>query len=687
MSETNPSPFHRGEQAIQTRLGVRERMERFGRQVIRGYLPDQHRNFYRALPYVFVGHADAAGWPWASVLAGEPGFMSTPDRQTLRIDVSPLPEDPLAQAIESGQPLGLLGIELHTRRRNRLSGRICRVTSSGLELRVDQTFGNCPQYIQGRDWAFRDRSRMPPSTRISFNRLDEAALNLIRESDTFFVASYVPHREGGPEQNVDVSHRGGRPGFVRTDHPTRLTIPDYLGNFHFNTLGNFVENPKAGLLFIDFDAGHLLMLTGRAEVLWNSPETTYFDGAERLWTFELDHGIWLKNALPIHWQPPDYSPNTLLTGTWDSADKKRQALERQQRWVPHQVVRVVEESDEIYSFYLQPEDGVISDFKPGQFLTLRAKAADHLQVRTYTVSSARHDMYYRISVKRDGVFSRYLHEQVSPGDWIEVKAPAGQFTLDTKDTRPAVLIAAGVGITPMVSMLRHAANEAIRTRHLRPITLIATARSNRERAFYHELTEIAEAWSEQIRIYWCLTQPGSESRLGRDYHFRGRLSARQLADWLPRDEAEFFLCGPGNFMQSTYDSLRRLGLPDEHIFAESFGPSALRRDAAKTVEMTVAAEEAIVSVVDASGRLVLEHPWLAADGSLLNFLENHGLAPPYGCRIGQCGSCRVNVVEGRAAHPQGAAISPTARGALLCCAKPAAHTEAAIPRLRLALPA
>jgi uncharacterized protein len=312
MTDTITSPFHHGEQLIQTQLGVRERMERFGQKVIRDHIPDQHQEFYQQLQYLLVGHADAQGWPWASILTGDSGFIQSPNNKQLHIQAKPIAGDPLTEAITTGTHLGLLGIELSTRRRNRVTGHINQLTPEGLVLQVDQAFGNCPKYIQKRKMT----NTAPASTPINsehssiqtLKKLDTKAQTLIANSDTFFVASCVASCGSQPDQGVDVSHRGGLPGFVRIDSDTTFTIPDYAGNLHFNTLGNFVENPKAGLLFIDFEQGHLLMLTGKVDILWDSPETKTFDGAERLWRFELDHGQWLKHALPVRWQLQEYSP-------------------------------------------------------------------------------------------------------------------------------------------------------------------------------------------------------------------------------------------------------------------------------------------------------------------------------------------------------------------------------------------
>ncbi len=302
MDSPQESPFHKGEIAIQTRLGVRDKMERFGQKVIRDHMPRQHQEFYERLPYVLVGHADAEAWPWASILFGDAGFMQSLDPRELKISALPVTGDPLENSLVQGAALGVLGIELHTRRRNRLAAHIMSADNSGINLHIDQAFGNCPKYIHSRESQHSASMVFSRPTVTRFSELDEAAKTLIQASDTFFVASYVAEDTGRASDGVDVSHRGGDAGFVRVDDELKLTIPDYQGNNHFNTLGNFQENPKAGLLFIDFDNGHLLTLTGRVRILWDSSETSQFEGANRLWTFVLDHGIWLRNALPLQWR-------------------------------------------------------------------------------------------------------------------------------------------------------------------------------------------------------------------------------------------------------------------------------------------------------------------------------------------------------------------------------------------------
>lgn len=313
-SDPTPSPWHAGERQLQQRAGVAERMEAFGRKVIRDQLPEQHRDFYRQLPFVLLGSVDAEGRPWASILEGAPGFAHSPEPRLLRLDSRLQAGDPAAAALEAGAAVGLLGIELHTRRRNRLNGQIQRIDPQGLTIEVEQAFGNCPKYIQLRQFEFRraePEAALPAAEQL--NGLDQAARALIAGADTCFVASYIEQADG--RRAVDVSHRGGQAGFVRVEGDC-LTLPDFAGNLHFNTLGNLLLNPRAGLLFIDFASGELLQLSGRTRLLLEGPEIRAFHGAERLWQLRVERLVRRPAALALRWQFQGYSPHSLQTGSW-----------------------------------------------------------------------------------------------------------------------------------------------------------------------------------------------------------------------------------------------------------------------------------------------------------------------------------------------------------------------------------
>ena len=691
--KTTLSPFHRGEQQVQQQQGVREQMERFGSRVIRDHMPDQHREFYGQLPFIFVGHADEAGWPWASILFNDPGFISSGDDKTLDLHCTPVAGDPLADSLQNGTRVGLLGIDLPSRRRNRLAAHIIDSSSDHIQLAIDQSFGNCPQYIQTRQLEWVEPETMPATSIEEMTELDEKARTLIQQSDTFFVASSVSNGSGEASEGADVSHRGGRPGFIRVDNANTLTIPDYLGNNHFNTLGNFVENAKAGLLFLDFENGHLLTLTGTVEILWDSPDTEFFDGAERLWKFHIDHGRRIENGLPLRWTLDDYSPNTLLTGIWSETEQKRAAESQREQWLPYVVEDVVDESSVIKSFYLQAVDHAIPDFKPGQFLTVKLPINGKDTIRTYTVSSAPADQRLRVSVKReqslddnipDGLFSNYLHDQLGEGDIIHAKAPSGAFSFDATAQRPAVLLAGGVGITPMVSMARHALLEGVRTRAIRPTTLVCAATSSVQRAFFEELKEIAQQSAGGIRSFWALSEIDDDMVPGEDYHAHGRISAALLQAILPLNDYDFYLCGPPSFMQSMYDLLRNLGVNDSRILAEEFGPASLRRacdQATDEFESLPVASQAIVEFSDSQ----VEQAWSEDDGSLLDFAEAHGFSPEFGCRSGQCGACKIGLDSGAVSYLTEPSVPLNDDEVLLCCAVPAAVTGQDVVKITLKL--
>ncbi|UWQ64956.1 pyridoxamine 5'-phosphate oxidase family protein (plasmid) [Leisingera caerulea] len=675
LDANTPSPFHEGEQEMQHRAGKREMMETFGRRVIRSYMPDQHRLFYAQLPVLAAGAVDSQGWPWASLLAGPPGFAASPDPQHLDIALQPDSRDPVQAAVRKGAALGMLGIELHSRRRNRVNGRVSAAGPDGFTLRVDQSFGNCPQYIQLR--GLEPAKEHAPAQPQHFTELGSSHTALIAGADMFFVASHIPAASRPEREGVDVSHRGGRPGFVRIDGNC-LTIPDFPGNNHFNTLGNFLLNPRAGLVFPDFTTGSLLLLTGTVELLDEThPEVTAFDGAERGWRFTLHKGTWLEGILPLRAERGAFSPNTLMTGTWAEAEARAQLEQQRSTWRRYRVARTEMESTVIRSFYLEPEDGgPLLPFEAGQFLTIRITPPDAQKplVRTYTVSSAPGEGHYRISVKREeaGTVSRHLHAHLETGAVIEAKAPRGGFFLDTAEERPAVLIAGGVGVTPMIAMARHALREGVRTRHLRPLTILHAARTLGERSFAREFRNLEQASGGQIRYVSLISAPAATDTAGRDFDLAGRLTADVLQQLLPPADADVHLCGPGGFMQAAYDGLLSLGVKDADIHAEAFGPSALQRstDTPNLQDAIPEADSAIVRFKKSG----FEQPWTPADGTLLELAERHGLTPEFSCRAGNCGSCATRLLAGKLAYRAPPSAAPEDGGALICCAVPATGT-------------
>jgi len=312
------TPFHRGERTAQQRAGVLEKMASRG-QLLRSFMPDQHREFFQQLPFMIVGSIDREQQPWASIVTGAPGFVTSPDAEHLEMHPHVLAADPLQQTLADNAAIGLLGIEPHTRRRNRMNGKVEKLGAAGWTVKVDQSFGNCPKYIQARRPILVEGDAAAAPVVHRATRLDGAMQGLVAGADTFFIATAFmgkPADASNRQYGVDVSHRGGKPGFVRIDDEKTLTVPDFVGNSFFNTIGNLVEHPRAGLLFIDFASGDVLYLAASAELVWDGPEVAAFKGAERLLRFRVEQAIRVEASLPLRWSEAELSPALAPMGSW-----------------------------------------------------------------------------------------------------------------------------------------------------------------------------------------------------------------------------------------------------------------------------------------------------------------------------------------------------------------------------------
>lgn len=296
--------FHEGERFAQEVTGMRDLLASKGSRLIREELSDQHQQFFAQLPFVLIGVLDAAGQPWAGVLANPPGFISSPDARTLQVLSHAGQFGLVAQGLAQGAFVGLLGIEPHTRRRNRANGIIERLFDDGFTIGIRQSFGNCPKYIQARKASYFSRTPNPKPVEM-LPKLDAVARALILGADTFFIATaYLPignlYTAG---HGVDISHRGGPPGFVDIDSEGVLSIPDFIGNYFFNTIGNLALNPRAGLLFIDFKSGDQLHLAVDAEVVWNkSSATENSETTTRRLRFRVKEIRRIRASLSLHWE-------------------------------------------------------------------------------------------------------------------------------------------------------------------------------------------------------------------------------------------------------------------------------------------------------------------------------------------------------------------------------------------------
>ena len=538
------SPFHPGEQQVQDRLGVRD-IEGWARKVVRPYMPEEHRAFHTALPFLVAAARDGRGRPWVTLLTGPDGFVTSPDPKSLLIDAKPVPGDALEGGLALGADVGILGIELATRRRNRVNGRIAGGDSTSLEFAVDQSFGNCPQYIRERQWRRADNEPAGPPIRGA--RLTPSQRDWIASADTFFIAS--GHRGGGesPAFGMDASHRGGDPGFVRVEGETRLTFPDYAGNNHYNTIGNLVLDPRAGLLFVDFESGSLLQLTGRTTIDWDSEAVARVPGARRLVGFDIEEIVELHAAVPLRWDANAESVRSL------------------------RLVEKARESEDVTSFVFEARDGgPLPAFEAGQHLPIELEVPGREAPlrRTYSLSGAPGGDRYRISVKREplGAASRHLHDRVEVGQILDARKPAGEFLLPCGRC-PVVLVSAGVGVTPLASML-HA---LVQQHTARPVWFIHGARDGAHHPLAREVRDLATQRSG-IRLHVAYSRPRPDDEAGTDYDSEGRVDDALLADLVGDHDAHYLLCGPTVFMADLQTGLERRGVPADRIHTETFGP-------------------------------------------------------------------------------------------------------------------
>ncbi|WP_043930367.1 NO-inducible flavohemoprotein [Bacillus sp. EB01] len=240
------------------------------------------------------------------------------------------------------------------------------------------------------------------------------------------------------------------------------------------------------------------------------------------------------------------------------------------------VERKVKESDVITSFYLKPQDGKdIASYQAGQYISVKLEIAgeEFTHMRQYSLSDSPGKEYYRISVKReagtsnpDGMVSNYLHETVEEGDILPISAPAGDFVLNTEKENPVVLLSGGVGLTPMVSMLKTVSE----VQPERNVTFIHAAQNGKLHALRNEVEALSE--KENIRSYVFYDSPTEDDRNENKFDVEGYVTREWLEKNVPVSEADFYFCGPVPFMRAINSALKEIGVSDDRIHFEFFGP-------------------------------------------------------------------------------------------------------------------
>jgi ferredoxin-NADP reductase len=332
------------------------------------------------------------------------------------------------------------------------------------------------------------------------------------------------------------------------------------------------------------------------------------------------------------------------------------------------------------SFYLEPVDGLaLPDFKPGQFLTFQIllAAAPGLEARTitrcYSLSDCPAPDHYRVTIKRvvapaepfgvpDGVSSNFFHDHVHAGNTLQVRAPSGNFYLQSDSQTPVVLIAGGIGITPMMSMLRWcAAHQPQRVVHL-----YYGVRNSAEHA-YKALLQDMVAKLPQLRLKVVYSKPLAADQAGVDYQHPGHVDMALIKETLPHGAHQFYICGPTRMMESLVPGLYAWGVARSNIHFEAFGPASVQLPRDETAVPGAGAAIVVAVHFQRSGRTLT---WNGKEGNLLDFAEAHGIPVESGCRSGSCGSCASTLVSGAVDYDNPPDFELAPGQCLLCVGKP-----------------
>jgi uncharacterized protein len=635
------NPFHEGEMRMQRLRNMHEHVMSYAPQFIRNNMPDQHREFYEDQPFLVAAALDSEdttreGNMWATMIFPStrksrrgnnqpPRVASSPHSKALQLDARVAPGDALEGHFQLNRRIGLLGIELETKRRNRVNGHISRSSTVphgeddanggkdgrfNVTFAVDQSFGNCPQYITPRQWYWRQQQKESeaeaapspsavPNPRRS-TKLSPAHVRTVQGADTIFIATgYQGNNTGGGGNDDnderlgnDASHRGGPPGFLRVlaedDDSSTILLPDYSGNNHYNSIGNLLLDSRMGMMIPDFASGSYLQLSGTARVVTDRSEVdalypakpgTNRVGAVLVFTVKHVNDM-PAGSIPLRWSDP----------------KDLTQL---------QVTSVVQESQDVKSFVLEPlrRGGTGQDplrsYRAGQYLPIHldrsgSGAAGPPLVRTYSLSRASgpssSPSAYRISVKRHphGSASRHLHDTIRLGDVISAEDPAGEFVVsDARPTAPIVLLSVGIGVTPVLAILGElvaSSKSSSRTeRPKRQVWWVHGARNGAEHSFRQEvelLQQLSRRESSSVDVlkHVVYSQPRDKTdRLGENYDSSGRVNLPLVRSLLSSSspplelsEAEYYLCGPPGFVADLEAGLLKDGVAPEQVRSESF---------------------------------------------------------------------------------------------------------------------
>ncbi len=348
--------------------------------------------------------------------------------------------------------------------------------------------------------------------------------------------------------------------------------------------------------------------------------------------------------------------------------------------------RVIEDANaSVCSFYLAPTDGApLPLYQPGQYLTFRLEIPDPAGgaptsvVRCYSLSDRPRSDMYRVSIKRvptpsgkpdvpPGIASNHFHDHIQEGSRLLVRAPSGHFHLDAESELPIVLIAGGIGLTPLLSILNTLAHRA----DPREVWLFYGVRNRSEHIMKAHLESLRDTHPE-LHLHVCYAEPSAADRPGTDYQHQGWIDIRLLQKALHFGRYDFYVCGPPAMMETLVPALSESGVADENIHYESFGPASLTK---RRGPVSTTVSDPVAVRFSQSGKTI---QWDATSESLLELAEDQGIRVDSGCRAGSCGSCQTRIESGEVTYQQTPDADVKPGHCLLCIATPATDLTLAL---------
>jgi ferredoxin-NADP reductase/MOSC domain-containing protein YiiM len=396
----------------------------------------------------------------------------------------------------------------------------------------------------------------------------------------------------------------------------------------------------------------------------------------RLLYFDMDNLDGAKKALTIKALSPGWR-----ISFEDRLTKAKSSEKTKEDYQTFVVKKKVPESNTITSFYLEPKNGrQLPSFLPGQFLPLKLDIQGQYKpvYRTYSISSSPNPKYYRLTIKRElappnrpdlypGVSSNYFHDEVIPGTEILTKSPRGKFYLDPNGHNPVVLLSAGVGLTPLISMLDAIVQSGVN----RPTWFVHGARNSNEHAMCSHVRVLQEE-NDNVNVHIRYSKPLPEDVEGTDFDDIGHVDIELLKKLLPDKEFDFYLCGPAPFMQSLFNGLIDWGISGDKIHYEFFGPASVLKDRSK-----ISTEKRIATATECCGEIEVTFSgsgvktnWNSSFESILELAEASGLSPDYSCRSGICNTCVSKLDDGEVEYSEEPLNPPDPGYVLICCSKP-----------------